>query len=299
MVLAVYGTACVAVYFIPSALGSNITRLQYVALPIAVLVASLRSWRPLPICLLAIALAASWNVKPLVRSVSQDGENAAANQAFWQPAIDYLHLHLNPSYRVEAVDTVGHWPAQFLPASRIPLARGWFRQDDFPVNALLYHRLSARHYETWLRRMGVGYVLLSSAQPDYSARAEADLLRSGRSGLRIVFRRPHLTVFEVPKPTSIVTGPGRARVVRFSQTQLVLRLHRRGRYRLAVRYSPYWHLSAGCMFARRDGMSEIVAAQSGRVVLSFAVRPERLLAAFIGEAGRICAGDDESAPGER
>jgi hypothetical protein len=299
MALAVYGTACVAVYFIPSALGSNITRLQYVALPIAVLVASLRSWRPLPICLLAIALAASWNVKPLVRSVSQDGENAAANQAFWQPAIDYLHLHLNPSYRVEAVDTVGHWPAQFLPASRIPLARGWFRQDDFPVNALLYHRLSARHYETWLRRMGVGYVLLSSAQPDYSARAEADLLTSGRSGLRIVFRRPHLTVFQVPKPTSIVTGPGRARVVRFSQTQLVLRLHRRGRYRLAVRYSPYWHLSAGCMFARRDGMSEIVAAQSGRVVLSFAVRPERLLAAFIGEAGRICAGDDESAPGER
>ena len=34
----------------PSALGSNITRLQLFAIPIVVLVASLRSWRPLPIC---------------------------------------------------------------------------------------------------------------------------------------------------------------------------------------------------------------------------------------------------------
>jgi hypothetical protein len=38
-VLLVYGLACAAAYLIPSGLGSNITRLQYVAVPIAVLIA--------------------------------------------------------------------------------------------------------------------------------------------------------------------------------------------------------------------------------------------------------------------
>jgi hypothetical protein len=186
MVLVVYGLACVVVFFIPSALGSNITRLQYVALPIAVLVASLRSWRPVPVCVLAFVLAATWNIKPLARSISQDAKNVAANQAYWQPAIDYLDLHPNPSYRVEAVDTVGHWPAQFLSAAGIPLARGWFRQDDFPQNEVLYHHLSARSTGLGFARWGPPSC--SSAQPDYSAIREAALLRSGRSGLHIVFR---------------------------------------------------------------------------------------------------------------
>ena len=299
MVLVVYGLACVVVFFIPSALGSNITRLQYVALPIAVLVASLRSWRPVPVCVLAFALAATWNIKPLARSISQDAKNVAANQAYWQPAIDYLDLHPNPSYRVEAVDTVGHWPAQFLPAAGIPLARGWFRQDDFPANTLLYHHLSARRYRAWLRALGVRYVLLSSAQPDYSAIREAALLRSGRSGLHVVFRSSNLTVLEVPRPTGIVTGRGAASVVRFSQTRLVLRLARSGRYRLAVRYSPYWHISAGCVFGRQDGLSEVVAPRPGHVVLSFDVDAGRALAAFVGEAGRTCAADPERVPAGR
>jgi hypothetical protein len=295
MVLVVYGFACVVVFFTPSALGSNITRLQYVALPIAVLVASLRSWRPLPVCVLTIALATAWNLKPLTRSILQDTDNVAANQAYWQPAIEYLHLHPNPSFRVEAVDTVGHWPAQFLPAAGIPLARGWFRQDDFPGNTLLYHDLSSQQYQAWLRALGVRYVLLSSAQPDYSAIREAALLRSGKSGLHVVYRTPNLTVLEVPRPTGIVTGPSGARVVRFSQTQLVLRVARRGRYRLAVRYSPYWHISAGCMFGRHDGLSEVVAPRAGTVVLAFDVDAGRALSAFVGEARRTCAAHDERA----
>ena len=42
MVLLVYGFACLVAYVVPSAHGSNITRLQFVAIPIAVLVVSLR-----------------------------------------------------------------------------------------------------------------------------------------------------------------------------------------------------------------------------------------------------------------
>src|SRR5262249_17793120 len=190
----------VVAYFVPSALGSNITRLQFVAIPIAVLVASLRSWRPLPVCLLAIALAVSWNVKPLARSISQGLHNPAASRAYWQSAIRFLHAHLPPSSRGGGVDAVAHGPAEYLPASGIPLARGWFRQDDFPGNGVLYGRLTSARYVTWLRALGVRYVLLSRAKPDYSAVGEAALLRSGRSGLRVVFRTPTLTVFDLPAP---------------------------------------------------------------------------------------------------
>lgn len=287
--LVVYALACVTTYFVPSAVGSNITRLQYVALPVAVLVVSLRRWRPLPVCLVVVALAASWNVKPLVRSVSQDAGNRASRRVYWQPAIRYLREHLSPSFRVEAVDTVGHWPAQFLPAAGIPLARGWFRQDDYPTNALLYGQLTARRYREWLRSLGVRYVLLSKAQPDYSAQREAALLRSGRSGLQVVFRGLTSTVFELPRATGMLGGAPGARVANFSQTRLVLEVRQAGRYRLAVRYSPYWRISSGCVSNRSDGMSELDVTRPGRVVLSFDVDPGRALATFVGHAERTCA----------
>ena len=301
MVLLVYGFACLVAYRVPSALGSNITRLQFVAIPIAVLVVSLRSWRPLPVCLAVIALAVSWNVKPLVRSAAQGLENPATSFAYWKPAIRFLHAHLKPSYRVEAVDTVGHWPAEFLPASGIPLARGWFRQDDFPGNAVLYGRLTPARYSAWLRGLGVRYVLLSSAQPDYSAQGEATLLRSGRSGLWVVFRSPNLTIFGVPAPVGILSGGPAARLLALTQTRLVLRVPHPGRYRLAVRYSPYWRTSSGCIVARPDGMSEVLAPRPGTVVVSFHVGIEQALATAIDDAHPTCApvdrrGASRSAP---
>ena len=104
--------------------------------------------------------------------------------SYWQPAIGFLRDNLSPSYRVEAVDTIEHWPAAYLPDAGIPIVRGWYRQNDFPQNELLYDRtLGARAYESWLRGLGVRYVVLSDAPPDYSSRAEATLIRSGRSGL--------------------------------------------------------------------------------------------------------------------
>jgi len=298
MVLLVYGFACLVAYLVPSALGSNITRLQFVAIPIAVLVVSLRSWRPLPLCLVVIALAVSWNMKPLVRSVSQGLENPAARLAYWQPAIRFLHAHLTPSYRVEAVDTVGHWPAEYLPASGIPLARGWFRQDDFPGNAVLYGRLTPAQYRAWLRGLGVRYVLLSGAQPDYSAKSEATLLRSGRSGLRLVFRSPNLTIFGLPAPAGILSGGPAARLLALTQTRLVLRVVHPGHYRLAVRYSPYWRTSSGCIVARPDGMSEVLAPRPGTIVVSFHVGIEQALATVADAATRTCSPVDRRAAPE-
>ena len=97
-------------------------------------------------------------------------------------AIDYLRRNLGPDYRVEAVDTPTHSAAVYLAGADIPMARGWYRQDDFPQNEVLYDKLGAKGYLHWLRALGVRFVVLAHGTTDYSSRREAKLVRSGRAG---------------------------------------------------------------------------------------------------------------------
>ncbi|MBA3366789.1 MAG: hypothetical protein H0U03_13575 [Actinobacteria bacterium] len=289
-VFVVYLAACLLSYLVPSAVGENVARLRFAAVPIAVLSLSLRNWRPLGLSLVALGLAISWNVAPLAASFAKAADDPATESSYWQPAVSFLRTHLSPSYRVEAVDTAGHWAAVHLPRAGIPLARGWFRQDDFPQNSVLYSELGPRTYQRWLRGLGIRYVVLTDAPPDYSARAEAELLASARSGLTVVLRTRHLTVFEVPRPRKIVTGPGSARVISLRRTRLELDVPVGGRYRLAVRHSPYWGTSSGCLTAGKDGMLRLDAPRAGRVELVFDVDAGRAIATVAGRSRTNCAG---------
>src|SRR5205085_12293352 len=138
--------------------------------------------------LAAMALALGWNLTPIAYSLGRGAEDPSSARSYWTPSIRFLRARDDPSYRVEAVDTSGHWDAAYLAEAGIPIVRGWFRQGDFPQNELLYDSLGRRSYLAWLRLMGVRYVVLTDAPVDYSARGEARLLRSGRSGPRRVFR---------------------------------------------------------------------------------------------------------------
>ena len=286
----VYLVACVAAFLVPSGVGENIERMRFLAIPLAVLVLSLREWRPRLPALVALGLAISFNTTPLAWSFLQGGRDPAADAAYWRPAIGYLHEHLTPSFRVEAVDTAGHWAAVYLPKAGIPLARGWFRQNDFPQNKVLYSPFGAHAYLAWLRGLGVRYVVLTKAPPDYSALGESRLLTSGRSGLRPVFRARNETVYAVPSPERLITGPARARVISLTEARVVVRTEGAGRYRLAVRYSPYWHTSAGCLDAGKDGMIRLSVPRATRLALTFDVDAGRALQTFAGSQSRTCAG---------
>ena len=287
-VFVIYLAACLGAYLIPSAVGENVARLRYAALPLAVLLLTLRRWRPLPVCLAALALAISWNVTPIAGQYLKGLNEPAATPAYWQPAIHYLHTHLIPSYRVEAVDTTGHWSAVYLAEAQIPLARGDFRQDDFPQNKVLYDELGPSAYLAWLRELGVRYVVLTNAPTDYSAKGEAALLRSGRSGLQPVFRAANLRIFAVPHPRPILTGPGWARVLSLKATSVRLRLSQAGVYRLAVRYSPYWHAEGACLTRRADGMTNVAVDHTGPLELTFRINARRALAAVVGSSESSC-----------
>lgn len=281
-IFAVYALACLAAYAVPSALGENVARLRFAAVPLAVLTLSLRRWRPLPYAIAAFALALSWNATPLAYSFVRTSSDPSASAAYWRPVVAFLHRELTPAYRVEAVDTAGHWGAVYLARARIPIVRGWFRQDDFPQNELLYDSLGPRAYLAWLHRLGVRYVVLTNAPLDYSARREAKLLRSGRSGLVAVFRTSDVTVFAVPSPVPIVTGPADPQVLALDDSSIVLALARPGTYRVALHYSPYMAAKGACIRESSDGMIDLQARRPGVLTLAFTVTAAHALAAISG-----------------
>ena len=290
-VFAAYAVVIAAVYLVPSGLGENIARLRFIALPLALLIVTLRRWRPLPLVLPVLMLALAWNVTPLAVGLARGEADVTAHATVWRAPLAYLHAHLQPGYRVEAVDTAEHWPAFYLAESGIPLVRGWFRQDDFPFDALLYRHLRPAAYVRWLRELGVAYVVLTRSPPDYSSRQEAAIVRSGRAGLRRVWASLKIAIYTVPRPRPIVTGPGRPRVLALRESLLLIRVTRGGTYRVAVRWSPYWHASTGCLARTRTGMVTLRMRAAATVSMAFDVDPSSLLDAFAGSAPTCPTGE--------
>ena len=239
-------------FLVPSSLGENVARLRFAAVPLAFLTLSLRRWRPLrsrqsPSCW------RSPGTSPPRGELRERRVRPGVRQGRLGPGDRLSRGHLDHSYRVEAVDTTGHWAAAYLPAAGIPITRGWFRQDDFPATRCLYRdEVGARSWIRWLRQMAVRYVVLPDAPLDYSAAEEAQLLRNGRTGLRPVFRSAHTTVYAVPAPRKLVTGPA----------------HRCAHIRPVPR-----HVHGGCGGPLPD-RNELVSLLEGVGAASSATRPE-------------------------
>jgi hypothetical protein len=138
----------------------------------------------------------------------------------------------------------------------------------------------------------VRYVVLSDAPTDYSAKREALLIQSGHSGLTLVRRMRHVTIFAVPKPHSIVTGQGAARVVEFDQAKMIFDVSSQGHYRIAIRSSPYWSVTGGeaCVSRGDDGMVRVDTPRRGRITLQFKVKAVRALATMVGAGSHSACG---------
>jgi hypothetical protein len=129
----------------------------------------------------------------------------------------------------------------------------------------------------------------SEAPLDYSSRAEALLLRSGRSGLRPVLRTRQLTVYELPNASPLVSEGAQVRAL--LPTRVILRVPAPGSYRLAIRFSPYWRTFQGCVEPTRDGMTRLYAFRAGLVDLDFKVNVHRGLETLTGlKPTRFCRG---------
>jgi hypothetical protein len=285
---AAYLVLNIVAFAMTSPLGSNSTRLFALGgVPLLWLAANLGVRRSRWVVGSLLALTLAVQVYPFVNDAYASWQDPAANAAYWTPVLRFLRAHPDLQHRVEVVATWGHWEAYYLADHDVPLARGWFRQDDFPTNSVLYNPdLTGPEYRSWLRSLGVRYVFLPDTALDYSAVSEAALLRSGDSGLRVVARFPHWTVYALPHPSGIVAAPpgDTGRITRFGPTTVGMRVSAPGTYLLRVRYSPYWEPSGHmCVTQAADGMTWVHAPAAGAITLQIAPTVDAMAQAAVGD----------------
>ncbi len=214
-----------ATWVLPNPVGSNSTRLVLLfAAPVLVAVPQ----RPALLVGLATVLV-SWLLPPLVLQDLGPRDTSVQDRA--GAAVLAELAGRGPVGRVEVVPLADHSDAAM--GREVPLARGWTRQLDVARNGLFYDgSLDAGSYLAWLRARGVSYVVLSVHRPDWAARAEAALVRTGVPGLHRVWSDDSWSLFAVDGPGVVLDGP--AQVVRSDRRGLTVSVAGRGDVLLAV-----------------------------------------------------------------
>jgi len=285
-----WGLASLAVFLLPTPFGENLARLRSLVFPLMLLTAILARFRPRWLAGVAVSFALGYNLVPYLVVLPQRVDVRSAAETYWTPAVRFLNERSTPDYRVEVVPTLDHWEAYWVPRAGFALARGWYRQLDIAQNPVFYREpLAAGAYRAWLRRMGVRYVLLPDVRlGPMGAEREANLLRSGRSGLVQRLQTKDWAIFELPGAAPILTGPGEARLSALRHQRIAGWTAAPGRYRLRVHYMPYWRVRAGgvCLSRTADGMTALQVRRPGRFLLELPEGP----ASLVRSAGRnrIC-----------
>jgi hypothetical protein len=302
-----YALALIACYAVPTPVGGNVDRLgallagpllacALVAQPPGTYVerrhrmGGWRSWLPrgwrAPALLVLAPLLLFWQVRAPLADFASGISDPATSGSYYKPLLGELS-RLGLGYagrpaRVEVPPTRDHDEARWV-ATQVPLARGWERQLDLHYDAIFYENtalseassdsLGSVSYRAWLSRNAVSYVALPDAPLDYSATAEAALLRAGQSYLREVWRSRHWHLFEVLSPTPLAEPP--STLQRLGTDFFALRAPRAGTFEVRVRFTPYWELlgGRGCVQRGPDGWTQVRARAPGtlRVGIDFSL----------------------------
>jgi hypothetical protein len=276
-----YAAALIGAYALPSAVGGNVDRLGALfAGPLAACMLTGRG-RVARITLLLAALPLIyWQVNAPLADFLAARSDAGVDASYYTPLIGELRA-LGIGYsgrpaRIEVVPEKNHWEARWV-APVIPLARGWERQLDARENAIFYGEsrpLSAARYRAWLSDEAVSYVALADYPLDYSAKAEARLLRSARpSYLREVWHSRHWRLFAVLGARPLAESP--SSLTAMSSDSFTLRAPRPGTFTVRVHFSAYWGIAGGSGCVRRapGGWTQVQAHAAGslRVAIAFSL----------------------------
>jgi hypothetical protein len=242
--VALYALGCTAAFLLDTPVGGNAARLgALLAGPLAALV----WWRRRMLALVLVApLLGWWQWDAAIDDVRTARGDVTVRAAYYAPLIAFLAEQDGPPGRLEIPFTRLHWEAYWVAGGRdaIPLARGWERQLDRKVNAVLYDRtLTPARYRAWLDRMGVRWVALPDTRLDYSALAEVRLIERGLPYLHEIWTNRDWRVFAVEDPAPLVDPP--ARVTALETDAVALTVTRPANVRLRMHWTPYWAVVAG------------------------------------------------------
>ncbi len=262
--VALYAAGCLAAYALATPVGGNVMRLGTLAAgPLLALVLWQR--RMMVLALLALPLL-WWQWNPAVSDVRTASGDASVGAAYYAPLRSFLVRAGGPPGRVEIPFTRRHWEARHVAAGH-PLARGWERQLDVQDNALFYTgTVTSARYRAWLHGLAVRWVALPDVGLDYSAQAEARLIRGGLPYLREVWSSAHWRVYAVRDPAPLADPP--ARVTTVDTDALTLIFPRPASVRVRVRWTPYWAIAHGdACVAPAGGWTRVTARRAGLVRL--------------------------------
>jgi hypothetical protein len=286
-----YAIALTGSYVIPTAVGANADRLgALLGGPIAACVlaygaAGARRALPHPSRLLLVLAPALlyWQVNAPLADFSSGISDPAVNASYYTPLLGELRA-LGVGYaarpaRIEVVPTPDHWEARWV-APEIMIARGWERQLDAFRNAVFYDAsppLDAASYRAWLSEQSVSYVALPDAPLDYSAVAEARLLRHAGDGplrgLSEIWHSAHWRLYAVLGASPLAQPAGA--LTQVASDSFTLQAPSAGAFTVRVHFSPYWALAQGhgCVSRTPSDWTEVRAPRAGgyRVVIRFSL----------------------------
>ncbi len=208
--------AVIAVSSVDNAMGSNLARIVWFCLPVAV-VATSKFNSFLALLIVTPLLAGGWNMTYI------DLRNAikpVSSTAYYTPLTAELDkLPDLTSRRLEVVDHGAHAAYDAL-LDHATLARGWETQEDIALNSqLLTRRLNPITYKTWLDNNAVGYVALPAATVAHYG--EYDLVDlSTPDYLSLIWSNDDWRLYRVAASKPIVAPP--AQIVRTSQSEMVI-----------------------------------------------------------------------------
>ncbi|HTW40875.1 MAG TPA: hypothetical protein VMD79_00995 [Solirubrobacteraceae bacterium] len=289
---ALYALALIGSYALPTAVGGNADRLGALAAgPIAACALACASrWRRRALIVLAPALL-YWQANAPVADFAAAAGDPSVNASYYAPLLAELHT-LGVGYggpptrpaRIEVVATADHWEARWL-APHVMIARGWERQLDTYRNGLFYEEhtpLTAARYRAWLAQNAISYVALPDAPLDYSAQAEARLVRGQAPNgahdrpppyLHEIWHARHWRLFAVLGATPLAQAP--AVLTGVGHASFTLDAPRAGTFTVRLRFTPYWSLASGsgCVSSAPGGWTQVQARQAGelRVVIDFSL----------------------------
>jgi hypothetical protein len=259
-----YALAMLGAYVLKTPVGGNVDRLGALAAgPVAACALAgrarggRRDWRGYALIVLAPFLL-YWQATAPVTDFLAARSDAAVDASYYAPLLRELD-RLGVVYgahpaRIEVVPSADHWEARFV-AERVAIARGWERQLDSRRNALFYGgsaALDGARLRTWLSDEAVSLIALPDAPLDYSARAEARLLREGPPPfLHELWRSGHWRLFAVVGAAPLAQQP--AVLTQLGSDSFTLQAPSAGSYTVRVRFTPYWKLARGSGCVRRAG----------------------------------------------
>ena len=255
-----YAVMCLVLFIFHTQIGANAARLGSL-FGGPVLALGLAGRRPIALAVCALPLV-YWQWSAPVRDLAAGWGDPSVTARYYQPLINHLHAQtVGHPVRIEIPPTRNRFEAEYV-AREFPLARGWLRQSESgDFDLFTGDNLTAAAYSAWLQDHGVSYVALSDADPDYLAKDEDQLIRSGLPYLHEVWSNEHWRLFRVDGAVGLTSPAGdpavpsgkHNRLTQVGASSFDFTATKTSSYLVRIHYTPYWTVTAGDACVARDG----------------------------------------------